>query len=122
MQKQKVTDWQLSFDGKTIPASVPGDITIDLYNAGLLKDPYFGDNQKENDWVPRHDFTYITEIQADENLLKQECVQIVFDGIDVYSDIYLNGEKLGSTDNMFLQFRFDIKNLLQRGKKSSLRR
>ena len=116
MQKQKVINWQLSFEGKTIPASVPGDITIDLYNAGLVKDPYFGDNQKENDWIPRKDFTYVTEIQADDKLLSQECVQIVFDGIDVYSDVYFNGEKLGSTDNMFLQFRFDIKNLLKKGK------
>ena len=116
MTKTKVAQWKLQFDGKTIPASVPGDITIDLYNAGLVKNPYFGDNQKENDWIPRRDFTYITEIEADEKLLANECVQLVFEGIDVYSDIFVNGKQVGSTENMFLQYRFDVKELLQKGK------
>lgn len=115
MKQQKVTNWQLQFDGKTIPASVPGDITIDLYNAGIVKNPYFGDNQKENDWIPRRDFTYITEIEADDALLSQECVEIVFNGIDVYADIYFNGKLIGSTDNMFLQYRFDITDALKKG-------
>ena len=116
MNKMKVQNWQLEYDGKTIPANVPGDITIDLYNAGLVKNPYFGDNQKENDWIPRKDFTYVTEINADDALLAQEDIQLVFDGIDVYADIYLNGQLLGSTDNMFLQYRYDVKELLKAGK------
>lgn len=116
MSKTKISNWQLQFDGKSIPASVPGDITIDLFRAGLVKDPYFGDNQKENDWIPRRDFTYITEITASEELLKNESVQLVFDGIDVYADIFLNGKPIGSTDNMFLQYRFDVQDLLRLGK------
>lgn len=116
MEKKQVQNWQLEYDGKIIPAQVPGDITIDLYKAGIVKNPYFGDNQKENDWIPRRDFTYVTTIEADEALLKNESVELVFNGIDVYSDIYLNGKLLGSTDNMFLQFRYDIKEHLQLGK------
>ena len=115
MKKVKITEWVLQFEGKSIPAQVPGDITIDLCNAGIVKNPYFGDNQKENDWIPRQDFTYLTKWNADEALLAQECVEIVFDGIDVYADVYFNGEKLGSTDNMFLQYRFDVKPLLKKG-------
>ena len=37
MKKVKIQNWQLEFDGRTIPAKVPGDITIDLYNAGIVK-------------------------------------------------------------------------------------
>lgn len=116
MKKVKLTSWQLEYRGGRIPAAVPGDITMDLYKAGVVKNPYFGDNQKENDWIPREDFTYITELDADENLLGQESVEIVFDGIDVYSEIFLNGKQLGCTENMFLQYRFDIKELLKKGK------
>ena len=116
MEKVKIQNWQLEFDGRTIPAKVPGDITIDLYNAGIVKNPYFGDNQKENEWIPRRDFTYITEIEADDNLLVQESVQLVFNGIDVYSDIYLNNQLIGSTDNMFLQYRFEVRDVLKKGK------
>ena len=116
MDKVKLTNWQLEYDGKRIPAAVPGDITMDLYKAGIVKNPYFGDNQKENDWIPREDFTYITEFDADEKLLAQESVEIVFDGVDVYSEIFLNGKQIGSTENMFLQYRFAIKDLLKKGK------
>ena len=116
MGKRKLTNWQLGYGGKRIPASVPGDITMDLYKAGVVKNPYFGDNQKENDWIPREDFTYSTEIDADEKLLEQESIEIVFDGIDVYSEIFLNGKQIGSTENMFLQYRFDVKELLKKGK------
>ena len=116
MGKLKLANWQLGYGGKRIPASVPGDITMDLYKAGVVKNPYFGDNQKENDWIPREDFTYSTEIDADEKLLEQESVEIVFDGVDVFSEIFLNGKQIGSTENMFLQYRFDVKELLKKGK------
>ena len=116
MEKVKLTNWQLGYGGKLISAAVPGDITMDLYKAGIVKNPYFGDNQKENDWIPREDFTYITEFDVDEGLLAQESVEIVFDGVDVYSEIFLNGKQIGSTENMFLQYRFDIKEFLQKGK------
>jgi beta-mannosidase len=116
MKKAKLTNWQLQYGGGTIPAAVPGDITIDLYKAGIVKDPYFADNHKENDWIPREDFTYIVEFDTTEEMLTQECVQIVFDGIDVYSDIYLNNQLIGSTDNMFLQYRFEVRDVLKKGK------
>ncbi len=115
MKKAKIVNWQLDYEGKKIPAQVPGDITIDLYNAGIVKNPYFGDNQKENDWIPRQDFTYTVEMFADDDVLNNERIEIVFDGIDVYSDIYLNDVLLGSTDNMFLQYRFNVKALLKKG-------
>ena len=103
MKTIKLENWQLQFDGRTIPANVPGDITIDLYNAGIVKNPYFGDNQKENEWIPRKDFTYIAEVWTDKEILANESVQLVFKGVDVYSDIYLNDQLLGCTENMFLE-------------------
>lgn len=111
----KLTNWKLIFDDKTIPAQVPGDITVDLYRAGIVKDPYFGLNYKEIEWVARRDFTYQTVIVADDELLQNESVSVVFDGIDVFSDVYLNGKHLGETKNMFLQYRFEIRPLLQKG-------
>ncbi len=116
MNKIKLTSWTVEYNNKKIPASVPGDITVDLFKAGLIKDPYYGLNYQENVWIARTDFTYETEIIADEKLLGEEVIEVVFDGIDVFSDVYLNGELLGSTQNMFLQYRFDLKNKLKLGK------
>ena len=47
MKSIKLKNWSLKFDGKTIPASVPGDITIDMFKAGIVKDPYYGFNYRE---------------------------------------------------------------------------
>jgi beta-mannosidase len=44
---------------------------------------------------------YIKEFELD-NLPAEENVELVFEGIDTLSDIYLDGKCLGNTDNMFL--------------------
>ena len=111
----KLNNWTLTFDNKTIPAQVPGDITVDLYRAGLVKNPYFGLDYKDIEWVARRDFTYRTTICADKELLNNQSVTVVFDGIDVFADVYLNGTHLGATKNMFLQYRYEIRNLLHEG-------
>ena len=111
----KLNNWTLSFDDKTIAAQVPGDITIDLYRARLVKNPYFGLDYKDIEWVARRDFTYKTMIYADRELLNNESVTVVFDGIDVFADVYLNGTHLGATKNMFLQYRYEIRHLLKEG-------
>ena len=111
----KLNNWTLTFDNKTISAQVPGDITVDLYRAGLVKNPYFGLDYKDIEWVARRDFTYRTTICADKELLKNQSVTVVFDGIDVFADVYLNGTHLGATKNMFLQYRYEIRNLLHEG-------
>lgn len=113
--KIKLKNWKLLFDDKTISAQVPGDITMDLYRAGLVSDPYFSMNYKDIEWVARRDFTYQAIIVADKELLQNQSVCLVFDGIDVFSDIYLNGKHLGSTKNMFLQYRFEIRDILNLG-------
>lgn len=111
----KLNNWTLTFDNKTISAQVPGDITVDLYRAGLVKNPYFGLDYKDIEWVARRDFTYRTTICADKELLNNQSVTVVFDGIDVFADVYLNGTHLGATKNMFLQYRYEIRNLLHEG-------
>ena len=116
MEKFLVKNWQLDYNGKKIPAQVPGDITIDLYKAGLIADPYYGMNYVENTWVARTDFTYETELDVTEEMMAQPSIELVFDGVDVYSDVYVNGKLVGSTENMFLQYRFEIKNALKVGK------
>ena len=34
-------DWKLLHEGKSIPATVPGQVQTDLMAAGLLQDPYY---------------------------------------------------------------------------------
>ena len=62
MFKQTLSDFTLTRinTGETFPSQVPGDITVDLYRAGVIKDPYFGLNHKDNCWVVKEDFDYLS--------------------------------------------------------------
>lgn len=115
MKQLELHNWELLYDNRRIKAQVPGDITIDLKHAGVIGDPYYDLNHKDVEWIPRQDFTYVTEILADDEMLKEESVQLVFEGIDLFAEIYLNDHLLGKTENMFLEYAYEIKPLLQNG-------
>ena len=85
-----------------IPASAPGDSYRALIEAGRLADPYVGRNEAEAAWVRDREWWWHArvEIGADDEL--------VFDGLDTFADIHLDGVLLGSADNMFRSWRFDL--------------
>lgn len=119
----QISDWKLKIKQSTdflpcekvIDAAVPGDITADLYRAGVIDDPFFGLNHKRLGWIQQSDFVYFTEFTASLELLNSEEILLEFDAIDTFADIYLNGSLLGSTDNAFLKYTFSVKKLLKSG-------
>src|SRR5699024_6947829 len=48
-------------------------------------------------------------------LLEQDRIELIFHGLDTYSDVYLNDQKILTTDNMFRTYRKEIKNHLTEG-------
>ncbi|NCU25256.1 hypothetical protein EOM86_00875, partial [Candidatus Nomurabacteria bacterium] len=90
-----------------IDATVPGDIHKDLLAAGLIEDPYYGDNFQKCQWVTENDWCYAKEFYIPEGFLKQNTF-LRFNGVDTYAEIYLNGERIGSVENMFRRYEIDI--------------
>ena len=80
-----------------LPAMVPGNFELDLMKAGLLEDLYYSTNTlKAQELEDVHVWYYTTvKITSPEQYL-------YFAGIDTFSDIYVNGKLVKSTDNMFL--------------------
>lgn len=107
--------WELYNDaGIRIQANVPGDITADLFRAGQIDDPFWGMNHKETGWITDTDFTYQTSFDVDWDLWNSEEICLTFDGIDLFAEIYLNGQLIGSTENMFLQYQYDVKGIVKK--------
>ena len=108
-------DWTIAYKGKKLPATVPGDVTLDLYNNGLIKNPYFGLNHRDLHWITDSDFVYENNFTVSQEIFNSEEILLEFDGIDTFAEIYLNGNLIGYCDNMFLQFTFSVKEYIRKG-------
>ena len=107
--------WQMRQEGweEFLPASVPGSVYHDLMQNGKMDDPFWRDNFPKALKRMDHDYEYKTEFAADKALLKSDAVLLRFEGIDTVADVFLNGEKLGHTENMHRTFEFEVKDLLK---------
>jgi beta-mannosidase len=98
-----------------LPATVPGAVQTDLMAAGLLVDPFKGDNEARVQWVGLSDWQYQTRFQVDADTLGREHLELVFDGLDTLAQVTLNGQKILDADNMFRRWTVEVKPLLKRG-------
>ena len=109
--------WQFREAGKEkwYPASVPGCIHTDLLNNKLIDDPFYRDNEKKLQWIGKTDWEYQTTFNLTAEMLKRTNVELVFEGLDTYANVFLNDQPLLSTDNMFRIWRVDAKRFAKPG-------
>ncbi len=100
-------------DKQSINASVPGNVQYDMFKAGMLPDPFVGNNCECWNDVCFSDYTYSLKFDASSQLISKDNVELVFEGIDTISIIKLNGIVIGSTDNMFKTWRFSVKEIIK---------
>jgi len=96
-----------------LQGTVPGMVHPDLQRQGLIPDPFWRDNFKQCQWPEFWSWTYKRTFDVAPEILTKQWIQLQFDGIDTYSDIYLNGRKLATTNDMFLPYKFDINGWLK---------
>ena len=87
-------------------------LKIGLLEKGLIPDPFYRDNELDALKLMENDFAYETEIVIGEEDRKADRLFLHFDGIDTIADVYLNGEKIGSADNMNRVWEYDITDLV----------
>ncbi|MGD0863326.1 MAG: glycoside hydrolase family 2 protein [Candidatus Limnocylindrales bacterium] len=109
--------WQFRQAGSDewLAARVPGGVHTDLMAAGRIADPFFGDEELRVQWVAEADWEYRRSFQVDPAVAAEKRLALVFDGLDTLADIRLNGEPLGSADNMFRTWRWDVTEKLRPG-------
>jgi len=97
--------------GKQFTAKVPGTIHTDLLNNRLIEDPFYSDNELRLNWISECDWVYQTKF--DFNKDTNNNIDLVFEGLDTICEIYLNGTKLGGSDNMFITYKYNVKDILK---------
>ncbi len=109
------TWWLSSPDSTPIPAEVPGSVHPDLLAAGALEDPYYRDNERLQFWIGETDWTYHRAFTVTEAMVSAARVLLRCHGLDTLATIRINGSAVGSADNMFRTWEFDVKPYLLAG-------
>lgn len=79
------------------------EIHPDLLANGEIEDPFVDDNERRLQWIGESDWEYKTTFTVQQKDAKAH--ELIFEGLDTFADIYLNGEKILSTENMFAEHR-----------------
>jgi len=113
-QPQKIylsSNWNFrqADSGRYLPATVPGCVHTDLMVNKLIEDPFWGTNEKMVQWVDKKDWEYQTTFTLTNDILAKQNLELVFDGLDTYAEVWLNDKLILKADNMFRQWRVDCK-------------
>ena len=100
-------------DCQEIPATVPGNVELDLMASGKIKNPEVGNNVYDLRKYEAYQWWYYRTFETPK-YADNERVEIVFDGLDCFGVVWINNKLVGKTDNMLIDHRFDITDLLNR--------
>lgn len=96
-------------------ATVPGCVHTDLLANKMIPDPFFRDNESKVQWVDKNSWEYETVLSVDKATLSRQNIELCFKGLDTFAEVFLNDKHLLSTDNMFCEWKADVKNILVEG-------
>jgi beta-mannosidase len=111
---------QLSAGGGTndkgwLPATVPGDVHLDLLTNKRIDDPFSRDNESKLQWIESESWEYRLNFDITSALLARTNVELVFDGLDAEAQVYLNGAQVLNADDAFRVWRVPVKGQLHSG-------
>lgn len=109
--------WQFRKAGDTawIPAKVPGCVHTDLLANNKIPDPSFRKNEQAVKWIENADWEYTTRFTLPNDMASYPNIDMQFDGLDTYADVYLNDSLVLKADNMFLGWTIAAKKFLKEG-------
>ncbi|MHA1405554.1 MAG: glycosyl hydrolase 2 galactose-binding domain-containing protein, partial [Candidatus Helarchaeota archaeon] len=99
-------------NSKWIEASVPGNVQLDLLNAGLIEDPFVEDNYRKIKWIEEKTWWYEATFPFSKSE-KNGCIQLNFKGVDYLARFWLNEKLLGNHVGMFSHVSFDVTDQIQ---------
>ena len=111
------TNWKFSQQGKDAwkKATVPGVVHLDLLNNNMIEDPYWENNELKQRWIEEKNWAYKNHFLFDPVIYNTDNIELVFEGLDTYATVLLNGDIILIADNMFRTWTIDVKEKLIAG-------
>ncbi|OIN61733.1 glycoside hydrolase family 2 protein [Bifidobacterium longum] len=96
-----------------IPAEIPGEATLDLLRAGIIDDPFDGDNESKQQWIGDMDWCFTCRFNwHNDGSQRHDLVAL---GLDTCAHLVLNGVPIAFTNNAFRSYRWDVREQLREG-------
>ncbi|KAK3403387.1 glycoside hydrolase family 2 protein [Sordaria brevicollis] len=98
----------------SVRGRVPSQVHLDLFEAGVIGDPYYGLNDFNLRWIAWNDWTYTTNLDSSKlsTTSKPTHSYLLFNGLDTFANISLCGQPVAYTRNQFRQYLFNITSIL----------
>jgi beta-mannosidase len=96
-----------------LDCSVPSSIYECLVNSGKIKLSDLRARPGDFLWPSEKSWIFQKFFDRPEELSALDTIEMVFDGLDTFCQIWLNDKLVAKTDNMFRSYRFDVKKLLK---------
>ena len=98
------------------PIAVPGGVHTALLKAGLMKDAFWGQNEKDMQWVGKSDWNISREFEVSNDFLAKKEIVLRLEDCDCFCTVFVNGQKVGETTDRFQRYTFNVKPFLKEGK------
>ena len=107
-------------ESKWLTASVPGTVHTDLMANKIISDSFLDENEKKVQWIENEDWEYRCQFNVSEKEFKSQNQNLVFEGLDTFAEVFLNGKSILSADNMFRTWEVSLKSNLKIGENALL--
>ena len=97
-------------------ATLPCDIHNPLLENGKIDDPMVGANFEKQFWIEEKSWWFTRDFDVTEEMLANLQVNLVFERLDFWADIYLNDIHIGTHKSVFFPFAKNVKEYLNVGK------
>lgn len=98
-----------------MPATVPGDVHLDLLANKKIEVPFYRDNESKLQWIENASWEYQDTFDLPASTLARTNVDLVFDGLDGAAQVYLNDTEILNADDSFRIWRVPAKGHLHAG-------
>ncbi|KAI5272131.1 putative beta-mannosidase [Aureobasidium subglaciale] len=93
--------------------TVPTNVHLDLIANNVIPDPFLGFNELKCEWVADKSWTYRTTLPDVGAAKDGQVHELVFDGLDTFATVKVNGDVVLESDNMFIPHRVNVTEALK---------
>lgn len=104
-------DWFLDLGENDFQTTIPSEVHMDLYMAGVTTHPYSWQDGYFENMIENEQFVYQTSFSGKE-LINREHIDLVFEGLDTYAEVVLNDSVILNANNMFRSWEIDVSTLI----------